>query len=436
MKKPIAIITAASLMMIFAVVCFATEPSDPRLTQTLARMYDPVITTGDETDLLGEPIANYGLYAIKDGIMLQVPFQIDERDEDGLFVLTEGKNPTTDGDNGLFDENDELVFMARDAGDRLFDKEMLPEGRKAVSELEITDPLTDGTAWAYLIAFGYPQQPPADYVVYNPGCQMISTAYYSAGFDPAYAASPADYTFKEGLDGNGEDFLDRAKVRITMRALGITLHRSEEDIKVEEIGYIDGPIRVVVYNRTLTPLLLGIPASNTKQYSYFYDMHANFGFAAAFPLKPGYFRVTIIDDFKDAIGWTFYNSNNPEGHVIDGNTGPADNSLDRSPWKWSALTNGAQSFWSRWKAPEGSPVKASLYFNDDMNAEDDQENDPGERPGIGFDFIDGWDEFDEDRIELRLIHFFTKGYTPSMVPMIMRVYDAPLVVSEHDVDLD
>ncbi|MDY6822525.1 MAG: hypothetical protein SWH68_01810 [Thermodesulfobacteriota bacterium] len=433
MKKAATLITASVILILLAGGLFATETARKSLTRTLY----PVIATGDQTDLCSAPISNYRLYAIKDGRMQPIPFQIDERHQNGEFVLTGGENPTTDEDEGIFDKNDELVFMARDTGDKLAAQDMLPDNIEAVAELEISDPVTGDTAWAYLISFNFPQEPlETDYVSYKPTHQTISTPYYAAGFNPDHPAAPSDYSFMKALNGSGEDFLDRAKIRVAMRSMGITLHRNEEDIKVKEIGYIDGPVRVVVYNQTTTPLFLGIPASSTKQYTYYYPMNADFGFAVSFPLKPGMFRVEIIDDFKDAIGWTFYNSNNPEGLMIDGETGPADKNLDRSPWDWSVLSDGTHSFWSRWKTPEDCTVAAAQYFNDDMTAEDELEDTPGESPGIGFDFKDGWKELEEDRVEFRLIHFFTRGYTPAMVQEITQVHDAPLEVSENDVDMD
>ncbi len=434
MRRSTVAITICAILMFFAV----TSPAADTVAKSLTRTLDPLIATGDQTDLCGDPIAHYRLYAIQNKSLTPIPFQIDERDEKGNFILTDGGNPCPDEDNGRFDENDELVFMAEDTGDKLTDTAMLPESVTSAAELEMTDPLTDETAWAYLVTVDCPSDNrETEYVSYNPECQTISTPNYSVGFHKNYPAAPADYAFQQGVGGNGEDFLDRAKVRVTMGQMGVTLQRSEEDIKVKELGHLDGPIRVVVYSQTTTPLVLGIPASSTRQYTYYYRSFANFGFAAYFPLQPDKFRVTIIDDFRNSIGWTFYNSNNPDGVVIDGQMGPADKNLDLSPWDWSVLTNNQVSFWSRWRAVnEDCPVKASQYFNDDKHARDKQENHPGERPGIGFDFKNGWKEFDDDRIAFRLIHFFTRGYTPAMISEITRVHDAPLEISEEDVPVE
>ncbi|MDA8139227.1 MAG: hypothetical protein M0036_11305 [Desulfobacteraceae bacterium] len=414
---------------LLALVAVAPAGADPQGTKTIARVLDPVIVTGGACGLTGQPVAHYGLYAFKDNQLRPIPFQIDEKNKDGQFVLAHGKKAAPDEDPA-FDDNDELVFMAMDTGDRLSDQTLLPSGFKACAELAVTDPVTQATAWVYLAVFDSPPEKSSiDYVAYGDGGSSFRTRNYSVGFDDGHPVGASKYAFEKGVGGDGDNFIDRIKVRVIMRAMGVTLHRNEEDIKVQALGYIDGPVRVIVFSKNVTSLMLGIGASTTTQYTYYYSSFANFAFAVAFPLRPSLFHATIIDDFKDAKGWGFYNSNNPDGHVIDGMMDATDAKLDLSPWKWSALSNGKQCFWSIWRAPAGCPVKASLYFNDNANAEDKMEDKKGELPGIGFDFNKGWDQLNADSVEFRLIHFYTQGYQKGMETDICNVYDVPLKVT-------
>lgn len=425
MKKLLAV--AICLLVLFAVNSAA---ADTQMTKTLNRVFDPVVVTGRACGLTGKPISDYGLYALKENQLTPIAFQLDERDKEGKFVLTNGKNRTTDNDNGLFDENDELAFMAMDAGEKLSDTELLSEKCEACAELEVTDPVTQGKTWVYFMLFDGPQKKsPVDYVSYDAKTSSFSTRNYSGQFNKSHPVGASRYAFEKGVGGDGEDFIDRIKVRVKMRSMGVTLNRSEADIKVRELGYIDGPVRVIVYSENVTPLVMGIPASTTRQYTYYYDSYADFAFTASFPLRPSYFRATIVDDFKNAKGWTFYNSNNPAGHVIDGKMDDADKRLNLSPWTWGALSNGKVCFWSVWIAPPGCPVKASLYFNDDETAIDKMEDDRGELPGIGFDFNTGWDQLKEDKLELRLVHFYTKEYQKGMETQVRNVHAAPLKIS-------
>lgn len=419
-------ITILVMSMCLALSSFA----DGHRPKTLQRTFDPVVVSGSNCGLTGEPIPQYGLYNFKENTISPIPFQIDEKDENGKFILTKGKLKSKDTDNNRFDANDELVFMAMDSGDKLSDKALLPKNYKACSEIEVTDPATQEKAWVYLMSFNSsPENSPVDYVSYDTQSLSFATRNYSGQFNKKFLVGASKYAFEKGLGGTGEDFIDRIKVRVKIKSMGLTINRSEEDIAVEELGYIDGAVRVITYSKNKTPLVLGIPVSATKQYTYYYDTYANFAFTASFPIKPGSFRATVIDDFKDAKGWTFYNSNNPSGHIIDGKMDDSDKKLDLSPWTWSVLSKDNFSFWSVWTAPPGCPVKASQYFNDDEATKDKMEDNKGELPGIGFDFKTGWDELKEDIIELRLIHFYTKGYRKGMETDITNVHSKPLNVS-------
>lgn len=88
--------------------------------RTLARQFNHIIITGDKcSGMTGQPISNYGLFVLKDGAIVPIPFQIDEVigvDKNREFVYTHGKKKTQDEDKGVFDANDQLVFMARDLG--------------------------------------------------------------------------------------------------------------------------------------------------------------------------------------------------------------------------------------------------------------------------------------------------------------------------------
>jgi len=77
---------------------------------------------------LQKPISKMSLMAAVNGELQPIPFQIDEINSDGEWVLPDHPPYLTgakvrfdkDDDNGLIDENDELVFMIRDSGNRQY----------------------------------------------------------------------------------------------------------------------------------------------------------------------------------------------------------------------------------------------------------------------------------------------------------------------------
>jgi len=116
-------------------------PGLPPESKTFRRWPDPVVADcGLFPRLLGKEVRFLRLYARRDGAFLPIPFQVDEKDAKGNFVLLSGKEANPRDANGLLDKGEELVFMARDCGDRVR-PEGLPPGIEHSEELRLQDPL-------------------------------------------------------------------------------------------------------------------------------------------------------------------------------------------------------------------------------------------------------------------------------------------------------
>ncbi len=399
--------------------------------KSLNRKMDPVVVSGEQCrSLMGKAINSYGLYAFQKEKLVLIPFQIDELDKKGNFVLTGGKKKYYDEDKEHFDSNDQLVFMAKDTGDRVMPGKVLPEGATGCIEITVVDPVTTDKGWVYLITFPTPpNRSTIDYVTYKVEEKKIKAWNYSVVFDKKHTVVAKDYIFNKRIGGDGKDFLDRVKLRITMQ-LFVTLKRTEKDVKVKELGYIDGPVRVIVRTLNKTPLFLGMSAAKTKQSTFYYFAYADFPFAVDLLIIPSYFHIYVIDDFLDFKGWTFFSDKNPDGHIIDGIMEDSDKKLDLSPWQWTAVSGEKLAFWSRVLYPKGCPVKAHLYFKDDMTGLDKLEDRAGELPGTGYYFKgEGWDKVEKFPIEFRFLHFFTKAYAKGDEKEICNIHDQPLQVS-------
>ena len=123
-----------------------TRSSVPRAALTLDRVEDPVVITGSRFSALsGVPVNELVLYAYRGGDWLAVPFQIDEVNISGTYVISDG---------GLLDANDELVFMAGDAGDQVGAAAWPPDVQSRLYSryaVTVSDPLSASQqAWAYL----------------------------------------------------------------------------------------------------------------------------------------------------------------------------------------------------------------------------------------------------------------------------------------------
>jgi hypothetical protein len=216
----------------------------------LNRPEDPIVVTGANLAAFdGQSIDELKLYTFDGNDWLPIPFQIDERANDitGTYVIFE---------DGLLDDNDELVFMAKDtgplagAGDWPSDTMALMNPRVMVAA---SDPLSPGDmGWAYLFRSTTLPTSPTSYVAWDESLQTVTAVSYTASFTSNFVGL-SDLT----VNGNGVDILDRQKTRVT--AFIITL--DEEDL----VTYVDptvtipvvGPVRGVANGGALNVSIYG-----------------------------------------------------------------------------------------------------------------------------------------------------------------------------------
>ena len=187
----------ALLLTIFAALAIALNSATaqaPTGGTEIERPHDPAVINGaDLPAFLNQPISTLSLYAYDGVTWRAIPFQVDEVDSLGNFVL-----PGTDDDDAgaaLLDANDQLVFMGFDAGSATSCTESLnlvpsAHQRQAIS---VIDSLTDErnaapalTANALRATTGtvylYQNLPltPTQYVQWDEATQTINGAFNSS----------------------------------------------------------------------------------------------------------------------------------------------------------------------------------------------------------------------------------------------------------------
>ncbi len=241
----------------------------------LVRTLDPVVLTGASVPALvgtapGDIVA-FRWHA-SSRIWQQVPVQVDQRHLEFLSKLRNGSGTTgprtlaysDPGANagpdpvGAFDSDDELAFMASDAGGVAPAGTADPQSVVARSGLRvmISDPLAaqdpsrgTGIGYVYLFRRSGPALTPSagqDYVTYgfNPADPMghaenstVSTSRYATHFS-------ARWTRDQLRLGTGPDILDRHR---NLFGQGVCV-RSEDTFSAGDGGYatnIDGPVRAI-----------------------------------------------------------------------------------------------------------------------------------------------------------------------------------------------
>lgn len=189
------------------------------------------------------------LGAWRQGAFIAIPFQVDERVPGGDYAWLEGEERRSDVDEGL-DDDDELVFYARDAGDR-GDLSRVRLGQVEAVEIELHDPAHGQRAWAYLLAF--PEDTPTPP---RAGVDRASLEWREG--EPAglrgerllLMGRPGNLLHLDELrlasgGGWGPDLLDRTKVQLVASYLFTGIERAGDEVRAGLRAWRDGPVRVV-----------------------------------------------------------------------------------------------------------------------------------------------------------------------------------------------
>ncbi len=356
------------------------------------RFTDIVILPGSRiSKLQGDPISRMRLLVRRRGQWHPVPFQIDEKTEEGDYLFPLGKENDRDRKNRKLDAWDEVLFMARDAGCRA-DPRDWPPGRVHGEEIEVTDPVTDEQGWFYL--FSYTDPPPlspVDLIRYDPEYDRFLSKYYVAGYSRIKNDQKAVmeyYTVPEKTGGEGVNWFDSAKIwtriQLFFSILKITIHSDDWVSWVP--AYIDGPIRVVVKKRMAIKLGLGLRSPNVDADLIYYPHFFASALVISIPFDPSILtssmRITIGTDLNhNAVGMLFWNSENPEPVVVDGRMSPQEKALDMKPDRWRVVTGDPGTYLG--KAVYAGNFKLSNIklgegrYIDDYTHEEPPENEPG-----------------------------------------------------------
>ncbi|MGD2179466.1 MAG: Ig-like domain-containing protein, partial [Anaerolineae bacterium] len=282
-------------------------------TESLSRDLEPVIITGTALSAFaGVPVDQLFIYTHAEGTWGQIPFQVDERTATGSYTTTE---------DGLLDDNDEIVLMAMDLGDAASREEVLTSTlpiSETWYEIAVTDPLSPTKrGWAYLFRSSLlTPTATSDYVDFDAAEHRIRGQGYSLGFGTTHPLF--EYL---ALSGGDVDILDRNKIRLYSQ-IGLLPPQTEEFLGPFPDDLIkDGPVRVIVRG------------GNGRAYGsmVWWDLSIP-------QLPPGYRKaLRFSTDFSEsASGSILYNAVVTDGVTVDG-INEAVPTIPLSPW-WQLST--------------------------------------------------------------------------------------------------
>ena len=308
-----AILTAA--LLVRAEACRADAAADA--AKTLTRFHDPVIVSTVQLEPLQDhSTAKYRLYRIGGGQLLPIPLQFDACDDHGDVVVG---GPT----DFSLDDNDELVFMAKDTGDRAVG-ESWPSGSDAVVEIAVIDPLHGERGWAYLVHFAGSPPPAAaeHYVSFDRDTNRAQSSFYVVD----YARARNFYTaMRVAGEAGGDDrnLLRQTRMRgsptLSLLFSDITFEFTEQSSIVAIEGVRVGPVRAirrVHLSVDLGKLFPDLPTGIAYTYHYFssYLTPTRIGFPWIVLKTLRDFQFESVIDFDPRVmPMTYWDGANPDG---------------------------------------------------------------------------------------------------------------------------
>lgn len=468
-RGPRALRWCAIASLAVVVVSSLVAADDARAESTLHRTPDPVVVAASElTTLRGRKLDRLGVLVLADdGALTPIPFQIDEKTADGSsYVYAAGRERNPEQGNGIFDGHDELVLMGSDCGGRVSDlrggnadapspaaasaepaASPWPPGVEQVAEIEVKEP-SDGTVgYAYVVATGEaapsPARSPKRYVRYDVESETVVASSYSLQYEPGKdRIFFASIWIPESAGGNGQDFVDRLKMRTVIETkLLFSVSFDEDEWASVVTAYLDGPIRAIrqVKNRLS---FLGIPVAPTivVEATYYRDFHVaptRIHQTVDFPSIATAASFKAAVDLNEAAKGMRYYRPRADGasawHAVDGVPTEDERTLDPHQPPWHLVTGAPGTFLWLMELPKPLVPATLLELHDDVATPEPPESVPGTVGELTYQ-IDLMPLAQGD-YEMRVFYLFPPRWQPGDEARWLAMTREPLRVSVHARDL-
>lgn len=220
-----------------------------------------VIKAKDIKEVARYPLDSYRLFRTgSDGEAIPIPFQIDEVNELGDYVLDLGNKPNLETGSGYFDDEDELSFMGDDVGAIQVPKKWPGNNSpRILFELRFKNPNTSGDqSGGHFRSEGavylgiYPRNPPPlaakQYVVFSMDQHLIRTSRYEYHFDPKNYLVVDQINVRSADEGKNSRPIIRSSSFFMQADLRyfVTVRANHRSINSRLDAYKIGPIRSIV----------------------------------------------------------------------------------------------------------------------------------------------------------------------------------------------
>ena len=103
----------------FLIACLLTTLPAQLWAEAAPAQPGAIVLEGQSLPFLyRQSLSQIQVFAFHSAALTPIPFQIDERDRRGRWVIKSGPRPSRDDQPGRFDPNDAIIFLRRDMGQR------------------------------------------------------------------------------------------------------------------------------------------------------------------------------------------------------------------------------------------------------------------------------------------------------------------------------
>lgn len=394
----------AAIVTLLVPVCFAplrTLASDnvsktPNNVSVL-----PLVIEGRQIPGLGgRSLLGLTAFRCAAGKTTPVVFQVDEINPQNRVVSGDAlPEVSADEQPGLIDDNDQIVFMQRDLGERC-GEEQLDRARGKLVELEASGGSLKDKAYLYVLSAERGHVPSSSAVRFDKSRQNISTPAYDMAYSIEHPHMISSFVLHELRGRENKNVLDRMKVRMVAKALGalVQLNMTEEEIGGTLLSARAGPVRVVrELKLDVQPVPgLKIPAKvRFLNYERLFQAEVEFQIPKAAALFVSSLDLFLAMDYIDARGVRISTSGLPQGAVVDGRTAAMEKQFDLGDKRWFLLTGEGINHVAVLHMEEGLNLRPTARFSDGEGEEFawPPERVPGGLPQIGYGLL-GWQDLE------------------------------------------
>jgi len=347
--------------------------------------------------LEGESIPDLSVMTIRKGKLVPIPFQIDELDVEAWVYIKE--NPIYDlkGKEGIFDEDDELLFMYRDTGVEKYNPVDHPlNSGKIMLELEFNDKKKGSNRYAYIVK-GSKERSSADYVHFDTETNRGDTTFYTFQTKEDNILEFTDFKAKVG-DRQNIKVLDALIVNIATNVFSSWSPRIQLDnfdnLKAAPFATKDGTIRSVTTLK-LWVVIAKIPVFRIVAQLGMWDQGLGIPVRLELPggeiltkmlINPNIDFLLDFNQMKDAKIDTALAKGPGDYGVVDGKVDEFEKNAEISlmdNWLWLESGHGWDVYFT-FDAPSDLDVGLSFFYEDDPKSTHVSETDPGANPRMGY----------------------------------------------------